>query len=213
MAKLIRNMQRTNVAPSPLNLFTTWMVLIRKQYLEIKAERYRAKMKFRLAMKSEIMQKAPGMKFVVEEKDKKKKRKQKKPRVIHALGNMKWGFAPPQAGAINVDNLQTKWDREHHMKALQDQTFGGSNLSLGEFRQLSKSISWAAVVRSYMESSNRGTELKPAQGEETTEVTVNDIMKSQTNVRLEAARKEQAKKWSKMPNETKTKVSSLRNKL
>ena len=164
-------------------------------------------MKFRLAMKSEIMQKAPGMKFVVEEKDKKKKRKQKKPRVIHALGNMKWGFAPPQAGAINVDNLQTKWDREHHMKALQDQTFGGSNLSLGEFRQLSKSISWAAVVRSYMESSNRGTELKPAQGEETTEVTVNDIMKSQTNVRLEAARKEQAKKWSKMPNETKTKVT------
>ena len=29
LAKLIRNMQRTNVAPSPLNLFTTWMVLIR----------------------------------------------------------------------------------------------------------------------------------------------------------------------------------------
>ena len=213
LAKLIRNMQRTNVAPSPLNLFTTWMVLIRKQYLEIKAERYRAKMKFRLAMKSEIMQKAPGMKFVVEEKEKKNKRKQKKPRVIHALGNMKWGFAPPQAGAMNVDTLQTKWDREHHMKQMQDQTFGGSNLSLGEFRQLSKSISWAAVVRSYMESSNRGQELKPAQGEETTEVTVNDIMKSQTNVRLEAARKEQAKKWSKMPNETKTKVSSLRNKL
>ena len=29
LAKLIRNMQRTFVAPTPLNLFTTWMVLIR----------------------------------------------------------------------------------------------------------------------------------------------------------------------------------------
>ena len=53
--------------------------------------------------------------FVVEEQDKKKKKK--KPRVIHALGNMKWGFAPPRQGAINVDALQTKWDRDHSMKA------------------------------------------------------------------------------------------------
>ena len=35
-AKLIWNMQRTNVAPSPLNLFTTWLVLLRKRFLEEK---------------------------------------------------------------------------------------------------------------------------------------------------------------------------------
>lgn len=28
LAKLIRNMQRTQVAPSPLNLLTTWIVLL-----------------------------------------------------------------------------------------------------------------------------------------------------------------------------------------
>jgi hypothetical protein len=207
LAKLIRNMQRTNVAPSPLNLFTTWMVLIRKQYLEIKAERFRAQMKFRRAMKSEIMQKAPGMKFVVEAQEQKKKRNKKKPRVIHALGNMKWGFAPPQAGTVNVDTLQTRWDREHQMKTLQDQTFGGSNVSFDEFRQLSKSISWAAVVRSYMESNNRGSELKAALGVEGTETGVKEIMNSMTNLRLEECRKAQAKKRNQMPRETKTKVT------
>ena len=46
-----------------------------------------------------------------------RKAKKKKPRVIHALGNMKWGFAPPQSGkALNVDALQTKWDRDHSFK-------------------------------------------------------------------------------------------------
>ena len=29
---------------------------------------------------------------------------------------MKWGFAPPRQGAINVDALQTKWDRDHSLK-------------------------------------------------------------------------------------------------
>ena len=61
LAKLIRNMQRTNVAPSPLNLFTTWLVLIRKRFVEIKAEKFRAQMKFRRAMREQIMEKAPGM--------------------------------------------------------------------------------------------------------------------------------------------------------
>ena len=56
-------MQRTFVAPTPLNLFTTWMVLIRKRYLELKADRFRAKMKFRRTMRDEIMQKAPGMRL------------------------------------------------------------------------------------------------------------------------------------------------------
>ena len=45
--------------------------------------------------------------FVVEEQTKKKAKK-KKPRVIHALGNMKWGFAPNKNNAINVDALQNK---------------------------------------------------------------------------------------------------------
>ena len=56
-------MQSTFVAPAPLNLFTTWMVLIRKQYLELKADRFRAKMKFRRTMRDEMMQKAPGMRY------------------------------------------------------------------------------------------------------------------------------------------------------
>ena len=64
LAKLIRNMQRTNVAPSPLNLFTTWLVLLRKRFLEKKHEKMRAQLKFRRAMRDDIMQKAPGMRFV-----------------------------------------------------------------------------------------------------------------------------------------------------
>ena len=62
--------------------------------MEVKQERKKAKMRFRRAMREEIMAKAPGMRFVVEENSKKKQNK-KKPRVIHALGNIKWGFVPP----------------------------------------------------------------------------------------------------------------------
>ena len=36
LAKLIRNMQRTQVAPSPLNLITTWFVLLRQKYRDRK---------------------------------------------------------------------------------------------------------------------------------------------------------------------------------
>ena len=50
-------MQRTNVAPSPLNLFTTWLVLLRKRFLERKHEKMRAQLKFRRAMRDDIMQK------------------------------------------------------------------------------------------------------------------------------------------------------------
>ena len=205
LAKLIRNMQRTNVAPSPLNLFTTWLVLLRKRFLERKHEKLRAQIKFRRAMRDEIMQKAPGMRFVVEQRNKKKK--QKKPRVIHALGNIKWGFAPPtKSGITTVEQLQTKWDRDHKMKEQEMTTFG-SQSSLEEFRLLSQTIPWAVVIRSYMESNGRGTELKTQQGEETDKA-VNDILKSITNVRNDRAKKEQTKKWSNMPNETKSKVIS-----
>ena len=56
-----------------------------------------------------------------------------------------------------------------------------------------------------MESKGRGTELKQQQGEEK-DTAVKDIMKSISNVRNDRSKKEQAKKWSKMPAETKTKV-------
>ena len=51
----------------------------------------------------------------MEERDKSKKKK-KKPRVIHALGNIKWGFTPRGRKVEAIDTLQTKWDREHDIK-------------------------------------------------------------------------------------------------
>ena len=54
-AKLIQNMQRTNVAPSLLNLFTMWLVLLRKRFLEKKHKKMRGQLKFCCA--NDIMQK------------------------------------------------------------------------------------------------------------------------------------------------------------
>ena len=56
-----------------------------------------------------------------------------------------------------------------------------------------------------MEATGRGSEMKPQQGEER-DKEVKEIMKSITNVRNDRAKKDTAKKWSNMPNETKTKV-------
>ena len=53
---------------------------------------------------------------MVEEIDKKKNKKKRKPRVIHALGNIKWGFTPRGDKVEAIDKLQTKWDREHDIK-------------------------------------------------------------------------------------------------
>ena len=92
---------------------------------------------------------------------------------------------------------------------------------------LSKIVPWSAVIRqsiektfphtkssplspclrSYMEGKGRGAELKQQQGEEKGKE-VKDIMKSITNVRNDRAKKDQAKKWSNMPAETKGKVLS-----
>ena len=90
--------------------------------------------------------------------------------------------------------------------------------SLDEYRLLSKIVPWTAVIRqlierillinrfrSYMEGKGRGAELKQQQGEEKGKE-VKDIMKSITNVRNDRAKKDQAKKWSNMPAETKGKV-------
>ena len=63
-AKLIWNMQRTNVAPSLLNLFTMWLVLLRKRFLEKKHKKMRGQLKFCRTMRNDIMQKAPSMRFV-----------------------------------------------------------------------------------------------------------------------------------------------------
>ena len=72
-----------------------------------------------------------------------------------------------------------------------------------------------------MESKGRGSELKQANREEKDKVlcvglcifsdpsvfqVVKDIMNSISNVRNDRSKKEQAKKWSKMPAEMKTKV-------
>ena len=57
-----------------------------------------------------------NFRFVVESRDKKAKKKKKKPRVIHALGNIKWGFTPKGGTVEAIDTLQTKWDREHDIK-------------------------------------------------------------------------------------------------
>ena len=45
------------------------MVLLRKRYIEIRAERKKAKMRFRRAMREEIMSKAPGMRWAFKTKD------------------------------------------------------------------------------------------------------------------------------------------------
>ena len=50
-------------SPAPLKLFTTWIVLIRKKYRKLKADRFKAKMKFRRTMRDEMMQKAPWMRY------------------------------------------------------------------------------------------------------------------------------------------------------
>lgn len=118
---------------------------------------------------------------------------------------MKWGFASNKNNSINVDALQNKWDRENAMKQKEKDTFGSGD-SLDEFRLLSKTIPWAAVIRSYMETIGRGTELKTAEDGGDQAKSVKDIMKSVHNLRNDRAKKEQAKKWSNMPQETKTKV-------
>ena len=47
------------VAPSLLNLFTMWLVLLRKRFLEKMRQ-----LKFCRTMRNDIMQKAPGIRFV-----------------------------------------------------------------------------------------------------------------------------------------------------
>ena len=90
------------------------------------------------------------------------------------------------------------------MKQREKDTFGSGD-SLDEFRMLSKTIPWASVIRSYMETIGRGTELKNAEDGDQSK-SVKDIMKSVHNLRNDRAKKEQAKKWSNMPE---TKLSTV----
>jgi hypothetical protein len=62
------------------------------------------------------------------------------------------------------------------------------------------------LVRSYLEGKGRQGELKPHDDKEDKDGRVKDIMKSITNVRNDRSKKDQAKKWSNMPAETKGKV-------
>ena len=57
-------MHSTDVAPSLMNLFSTWLVLLRKRFLEKKHKKMRGQLKFRRTMRNDIMQKAPSMRFV-----------------------------------------------------------------------------------------------------------------------------------------------------
>ena len=53
---------------------------------------------------------------------------------------------------------------------LQEKDTFGSGDSFEEFRMLSKTIPWAAVIRSYMETLGRGLELKPRDDAENNKV-------------------------------------------
>ena len=66
LAKLIRNMERTNLAPAPINLFTTVVVLMYTKYVHDRKEKKMARIRFREAMRDEMMKKAPGMKFLTD---------------------------------------------------------------------------------------------------------------------------------------------------
>ena len=78
----VKDHVRLQVAPSPMNLLTTWIVLLRNWCVQGKLEKEVARRKFRTAMKEDLLPKAPGMKFSIGLKD-----RPPPPRVIHALGN------------------------------------------------------------------------------------------------------------------------------
>ncbi|XP_059094121.1 ankyrin-1-like [Tigriopus californicus] len=198
LAKLTRNMQRTQVAPSPLNILTTWMVLMHSWCIRGRNEKKLARKKFRQAMKDEIMNKAPGMKFVLDVSDEKRKLT---PRVIHALGNIKWGFTDG-IKPVPVDVIQSRWDKEHaHSK-------GGANSmeEMEEFALTSRAVNWAQVIRRYLSLNGREGELKDAREEE---VDVRSVMKSLVDIRndgVQQGARAQAMKWTKIPAEAKKQV-------
>eukprot|EP00093_Oithona_nana_P009288 09288.XXX_87616_88702_1 [CDS] Oithona nana genome sequencing. len=195
LAKLIRNMQRTQVAPSPLNLFSTIFVLIHQRCRKGKDSKKMARKKFRETMKDELLSKAPGMKFGVDVTEKPRPL----PTVIHALGNIKWGFSDGLK-PLPIDKVQSKWDLDH---ARQQRDFGESNMKTNEPEPTSKAIAWPKVVRNYLAQRGRENELK-----EVTEVepSVVHIFKSLVNIRNDASTDAQAQKWSKLPSQTKKSI-------
>ncbi len=149
-------------------------------------------------MKDDIMAKAPGMKFVIDINEKVRVT----PRVIHALGNIKWGFSDGLR-PIAVEKVQSKWDREHEMYQLGQ---FGSTSKLDEYEPTSKAVSWPKVIRRYLALNGRETELKEPKD---VEPNVISIMKSLRDIRNDGsieATKLQAKRWTKIPAETKKKV-------
>ena len=47
--------------------------------------------------------------------------------MIYFAGNMKWSFNPPGSGEIiDVERIQTKWDREQAAKIREKEMFEGS---------------------------------------------------------------------------------------
>ena len=100
-------------------------------------DRSLARKKFRQAMKEEIMNKAPGMKFVLDISD---EGARLTPRVIHALGNIKWGFTDGLK-PIPIEQIQSKWDREK----LLNKGRTGSTEQMEEFKLTSRAVNWGHV--------------------------------------------------------------------
>lgn len=154
-------------------------------------------------MKDEILKKAPGMRFVMDINE--SGGKKVKPRVIHALGNIKWGFTQGMK-PVPVEQIQSKWDkgREEEGKKLRRSR---SVEDLEEFKPTSKAVNWTQVIRRYLTLRGREvTELKEAKEEEHS---VRDIMKSLVDIRNDGASQTarlQAVKWTKIPGETKRQV-------
>ena len=112
-------------------------------------------------MKEEILTKAPGMKFVVDLRNSDKK-KRMTPRVIHALGrdlfffslddsaifdagNIKWGFSDGKK-PLPIEKIQSKWDKEHNIKAGQDASADSRpDGSKDEYVLTSMAVSWPKV--------------------------------------------------------------------
>merc|ERR1719483_1950771 len=87
---------------------TTWLVLIHTWCTRGRQERDIARRKFRAAMQEDIIPRAAGMRFALGDQDQPKPT----PRVIQALGNIKWGFSDGTR-PLPVEQIQSKWDLEH----------------------------------------------------------------------------------------------------
>lgn len=151
-------------------------------------------------MREELLVRAPGMKFVLETPEDLRVT----PRVIHALGNIKWGFSDGFR-PLAVDLVQSKWDKDHLVKTKRPETTGG--VILEELVPTSKAVNWAQVIRRYL--SVRGREAAELKDYREDEHEVRAMMKSMVDIRNDGigqAARMQAMKWTRIPGEAKKAV-------